>query len=325
MKKINQELKIIFIGTPEFGAIVLEGLVNGGYKPVLVISETDKPVGRKQTITPPPVKVIAQKYNIAVEQPKKIIDSKSQILDSKPDLIIAAAYGQVLPKDILKISKYGCLNIHPSLLPKYRGASPIQYTILNGDEETGVTIIKMTEKVDAGPIIANEKLKMKNEKLTYGELHNKLAGLGVKLLIDIISDWINGKIEPKSQNESGTTYTKVLIKEDGKIDWNNPAEYIERQVRAFYPWPGTFTFWQVLKGKLLTIKILRAEVFKSPLGQTYQTGKVLVVPPNRAGVQCGKDFLLIEEMQLEGGKPMDSEEFLRGHPDFIGTILSQRG
>ena len=317
----NDKIKIVFMGTPEFSAIILKELCQSKYKPILVVTAPDKPVGRKQILTSPPVKVIAQKYEIPAAQPEKIASLKSEILNLKPDLIVVAAYGQILPKEILEIPKFGCLNVHPSLLPRWRGPSPIQYTILNGDEKTGITIILMDEKMDHGPILTNSKLQITNPKITYLELHNKLAEIGDKLLLETIPRWIKGEIKPEPQDESKTTYTKILTREDGEIDWKKSAEDLERQIRAFDPWPGSFTFWEIMKGKLLRIKIFKARVFTSPTGKTFSIGKVLVVPQNKAGVQCGKDFLLIEELQLEGQKPMESEKFLRGHPDFTHATL----
>ena len=309
------------MGTPEFSAIILKELCQSKYKPVLVVTAPDKPVGRKQILTPPPVKVIAQRYEIPILQPGKIQEVIAEIRATNPGLVVVAAYGQILPKEILDIPKYGCLNVHPSLLPKWRGPSPIQYTILNGDEKTGVTIILMDEKMDHGPILTNSKLQITNPKITYLELHNKLAEIGAGLLLETIPKWIKGEIKPEPQDESKTTYTKILTREDGEIDWKKSAEDLERQIRAFDPWPGSFTFWEIMKGKLLRIKIFKARVFTSPTGKTFSIGKVLVVPQNKAGVQCGKDFLLIEELQLEGQKPMESEKFLRGHPDFTHATL----
>jgi len=326
----NNKIKIVFMGTPEFGAIILDGLTNGGYKPFLVVTAPDKSVGRKQIktgeVTPPPVKVIAQKYNIPVIQPEILANSKSEILNSKPDLIVVAAYGQILPKEILEIPKYDCLNVHPSLLPKYRGASPIQYAILNGDKKTGVTIILMDEKMDHGPIL-NQRAILIEEKETAATLHDKLAELGTNLLGETISKWIRGMIKPQPQDDTKATFTKILTREDGKINWKKTAEVLEREIRAYLPWPGSYTFW-AKAGKLVQIKILKTRVLKSQGGISYPVGKTLVVPQNELGVQCGKgfsmgvgDFLVIERLQMEGGKEMGSEEFLRGHPDFIGTIL----
>lgn len=291
-------MKIVFIGTPKFGAIILEGLVKNNLKPYLVITSTDKPVGRKQILTPSPVKVIAQKYNIPIAHQLK------EIKKIKPDLIIVAAFSQILPKEILKIPKYGSLNVHPSLLPKYRGPSPIQATILNGDKKTGVTIILMDEKIDHGKIISNFQFLISNEKITYEDLSKKLAEIGANLLIETIPKWIKGEIEAKDQDDSKATYTKIIKREDGKIDWSMSAEEIERQIRAFYPWPGSFTFWKK-KGKKLIIKILEAE-------EVVET-----LPKNKFAIKCGKGYLLIKKLQPEGKKPMKADDFLRGNKKFI--------
>lgn len=289
MKEVKP--KIIFLGTPEFGAIILEGLVKNNYKPVLVITSPDKPVGRKQILTPSAVKIVAQKYNLPLayqpEETKKI----------KPDLIVCAAYGQILSKEVLEIPKYGCLNVHPSLLPKYRGPSPIQTAILNNDKETGVTIFLMDEKIDHGKIVASSKYQIANN-VYYQKLEKELAELAIKLLIETIPKWVNNEITPQPQDDSKATYTKTLKKGDGRIDWKKSAEEIERQIRAFSLWPGSFTFWQ---GK--RIKILEAEAVKTPL-------------ENKLAIKCGKGYLIIKKLQPEGKKPMSSDDFLRGHHDF---------
>lgn len=314
-------LKIIFLGTPEFGAIILDGLVNSGYKPALVVTETDKPVGRKQIITPPLVKVAALRYNLKIVQPDKILNLKSEILNLKPDLGVVAAYGQIIPKEILDIPKYGFLNVHPSLLPKYRGPSPIQYAILNGEEKTGVTIMQIAEKVDSGPIVAQEEITIEKE-YTYETLHNKLAVLGVKLLVDNIYKYINKEIKPMAQDDSKATYTKILKKENGKIDWQKPAEEIKNQITAFGREPGTYTECGENKFGIKTIKISKASVQEqtknSPKGVP---GKTYLATNEKIAVQTGKDFLIIEEIQPESGKRMPAKEFLLGRPDFIGTIL----
>jgi len=310
-------MKIVFMGTPEFGAIILEGLVKDDYKPALVITEPDKPVGRKQIITPPPVKVTARKNNIEILQPVKILDSKFYILDSKPDLIIVAAYGQILPKDILEIPKYGCLNVHPSLLPRWRGPSPIQFAILNGDEETGVTIMKITEKMDAGPVLTNSKLPILNSSITYEELHNKLAKEGAKLLLETIPKWLKGEIKPAAQDESKVTFSKILTRKDGEIDWQKPAEEIERQVRAFSFWPGTSA---LLDAK--NLKIIKTSVMEQTKNGPFGTpGKTFLAPDDKIAVQTGKGFLIIERLQLEGKNPVSTADFLKGYKDFIGKIL----
>ena len=307
------------MGTPKFGAIILEKLADSRYKPILVVTETDKPVGRKKVLTPPPVKVVAEKYEIPVLQPEKIRNSESEIRNLELDLIIVAAYGKILPEEILEIPKYGCLNVHPSLLPRWRGPSPVQFAILNGDTDSGVTIMKIAEKVDAGPVLIQRKLKLEGNE-TYDVLHDKLGEMGGDLLIEIIPEWITGKIDPQLQDESRTTYTRILKKEDGKIDWEKSAEEIERQIRAFNLWPGIFTFWEK-SGKLIRIKILKARVLNRANSKTYPIGKTLVAGQNELCVQTGKGFLIIERLQLEGKKETDSEDLLRGYSDFIGTIL----
>lgn len=313
--------KIIFVGTPEFGAIILEELARSDFKPILTITVPDKPVGRKKILTPTPVKIIAQKYNIPLEQPERIRNLKLEISNLKPDLGIVAAYGSLIPKDMLDIPKYGFINVHPSLLPKYRGPSPIQTAILNGDKETGVSIILMTEKMDAGPIVI-VKRKTKSEKYTYNELLKELAKLGTELLLETTPKWIRGEIKPVPQDELMATYTKILKKEDGLLDWQKTADELERQVRAFNPWPGAYTFWQTKKKVFRRLKILKARVFKSPVEEKYPIGKVLVVPQNEIGIRCRKDFLAISLLQLEGGKEMTAEDFLRGYPDFTSANLN---
>lgn len=314
--------KIVFMGTPEFGAIILEQLINSGYKPILVVTAPDKPVGRKQILTPPPIKTSAQKYNISIAQPEKIKNLETEIKNLRPDLGIVAAYGQIIPENILDLPRFGFLNVHPSLLPKYRGASPVQYAILSGDKETGVTIMLLDKQMDHGSILAQEKTEIKPNETTK-ELRERLANLGAKLLAETIPDWVGGKIQSKPQNETEATYTKILKKKDGKINWGNSAESIERQVRALNPWPGAYTEAKI-NGNKKTLKILKAKVLKvaNPAAcPVCPVGKTLVAPQNELCVQTGQGFLVIAELQLEGKRPMGSEEFLRGHEKFIGTIL----
>lgn len=281
-------MKIVFIGTPEFGAIILKRLAKH-YKPVLVITQPDKPGNRKQ-ITCSEVKKTAQEHNIPISYSLKDI--------KEPDLIILAAFSQILPKEILEMPKYGSLNVHPSLLPKYRGASPIQQTILNNDKETGVTVYLMDEKMDHGKIISFSKIPV--PKTTYQKLSQKLAELGADLLIETIPKWINKEIKAKPQNEAKASYTKLIKKQDAKIDWNKPANKIERQIRAFHPWPGAFTFFKK-QSKVIRTKILEADVSKDP---------------EQLSVKCKKDYLIIKKLQPEGKKPITGKEFLRGYNGF---------
>jgi methionyl-tRNA formyltransferase len=292
MKIENLKLKIIFMGTPDFAIPILEAITHCSLFTVCcVITTPDKPVGRQQKITPPPVKKLALKYKIPVLQPEKISQARDQITDYQPDLIVVAAYGQILPKEILNIPKYGCINVHASLLPKYRGSSPIQFAILNDEKTTGVTIMIMDEKMDHGPILAQEKIAIQPNE-TAQTLHDKLARLGADLLIKTIPQYIQGEIKPQPQDESKATYTKILTRQDGQIDWQKSAQEIERQIRALTPWPGT---WTIFNGKRL--KILKAKV---------------VNKKDEMAIQTGKGYLLLEMVQPEGKKPMKWEEFLRG-------------
>ena len=359
--------KLIFMGTPEFAVPILEKLINNGYKPVAVFCAPDKPVGRKQTLTPPPVKITAQKYNIPVYQPKDKIELASQLKTFAKgesasggigyQLIITAAYGLIFPKDILDTPQYGCINIHPSLLPKYRGPSPIQTAILNGDKETGVTIYKMDEQIDHGAIIAQEKILLnnvvaseapaspdesasrggkqsrdtaaihgiaaspaapRNDNLTTPELSQKLSDLGADLLLKTLPDWLAGKITPVPQDDSQATFTKIIAKEDGQIDWQKSAQEIERQIRAYTPWPGSYS--QIANGQSLIVKILEAEI--SDTGAGKRAGEIFLTANNDTAIQTGNGALIVKKLQLEGGKPLSSSDFLRGHKDIIGKILT---
>ena len=275
--------KIIFIGTSEFAVPALEKLIKNNYTLLAVVTALDKPVGRKQEITPPPVKKAALKYKLPILQPERISNIKSEISNLKPDLIIVAAYGQIIPKNILEIPKLGCLNLHPSLLPKYRGPSPIQTAIFNGEQETGITIMKMDEKIDHGPIIAQKKIIL-SDRENYQTLEKKLSQLAANFLIEILPQYLQNKIKPQKQEHGQATYTKILSRDDGKIDWNKSAPEIERMVRAFHPWPGTWTEFNGQRVKILKVKIVDQK-------------------------------LILELIQPAGKKPMTGQEFFRGHPD----------
>lgn len=330
---MTQSLKIIFMGTPEFGATVLENLAKTSFKPVLVVTSPDKPRGREQALIPSPTKLVAQKHNIPVVQPEKTREIVSKLKEIKPDLIVVAAFGKILPKEILDIPQSGSLNVHPSFLPKYRGPSPIQSAILDGEEKTGVTIILMDEKMDHGPIIKQQVVRLAGDE-TFESLSKKLAETGSTLLLNTIPFWLKEMITPEPQDERDATYTKIFSKEDGEINWRKSAKQIKRELRAFYPWPGSYTFWERKgrwgkRGQTIRIKIIKARVLESS-GILYPLGKTVATEDKKFYIQCGGipsgtpgDFLLVEELQLEGGKSISSQEFLRGYPDFIGTILKR--
>jgi len=316
MKETNP--KIIFLGTPDFGAVILEGLIKAGYSPVLIITQKDKPKGRKQIVSPPPVKLIAQKNNIEILQPDNIKSCLKRIKETKPDLIISAAFGQLIPKEIIEAPKYKSLNVHPSFLPKYRGPSPIQQAILDGEKETGVSIILMDEQLDHGPIVAQSK-PIEIDNLTSQELTTILAEATIELLIETVPKWIKGEISPQPQGDDRATYTETLTKEKGKINWQKPAIEIERQIRAFTPWPGSYSYLEK-GGKEIQIKIIKAKILEKKEAE-YEPGQTLIVSKKDLGIQTGKDILIVESIQIQGGKEMSSQDFLRGHVDFIGKTL----
>ncbi|MBI4779278.1 methionyl-tRNA formyltransferase [Candidatus Falkowbacteria bacterium] len=308
------KIKTIFIGTAEFGLPAFKALINDSdFEIVLTITQPDKPIGRKQTIASSPIKIAAEKNNITVLQPEYILGIKEKISRLLPDLIIVAAYAQIIPEEILNLPKYGCLNLHASLLPKYRGAAIIQAAILNGDDKTGLTVIKMDKGLDTGPILAQTTVNINNED-TAGTLYNKLAEASAGFLIDTIKKYLAGKIAPKEQNSSQASYAKELTKSDGLIDWPKPALNLEKFIRAMNPWPMAWTWWE---GK--QVKIIRAQSQIIEIN-SYRPGKTFKYN-NGLAVQCGKDALIIKDLQLEGKNALTSEEFLRGHENFIGSIL----
>ena len=303
-------MKIIFIGTGKFGAQILEKLANSQFKPDFLICPPDKPVGRKQMLTPCAAKLAAQKYNLEIAEMNGLKSKAEFFQNLKPDIVIAADTNFILPKQILEIPPYGCLNVHPSILPKYRGPAPIQATILNGDEETGVTIIKMDEKIDHGPIIKKKKLKIKNKKFTFESLRDALADLGAELLTDTIPQWIKGQIAPIKQDDKKASYTKILKRQDGLINWQRSAIQIERQIRAFNPWPGTFSFFEH-KGTKKRLKVIEAKAIKWQQ-QSNQAGKMAIV--------CAQDALILEKVQPEGKKIMSGKAFLNGYREVSQLI-----
>lgn len=359
----GKDIRIIFWGTPEFAIPPFKALLKGGYSVIAVVTNPDEPVGRKQILTHPPVKVVAQKYNLSILQPK-ILKANDFFLKEfrglAPHICIVAAYGKIIPKEILEIPPLGFLNIHPSLLPRWRGPSPIQYTILNGDTEAGVTIIKMDELMDHGPIVAMSKVKFQVSDVSYKKLHDELAKLGGELLIDTLPKWIRGEITPVPQDDSKATYSKILKKDDGRINWRKPAEEIERMIRAFSPWPGTWTLWPssnvcapprllqhnyaesasrpapvfgeatidsrkeivvpVCENKIYRIRVEEADVVDleflhgSP-GYVWQTDE------HKLLVKTGRRSIGIKKLTLEGKKSVSAEEFLRGHPQIIGSTF----
>jgi len=317
MNQKNKKTKIIFIGTAEFGLPAFLALTkdsDSDFEIVLVITQPDKPIGRKQIITSSPIKIAAEKKNITVLQPEHIIDIREKISLLKPDLIVVAAYAQLIPEEILNLPKYGCLNLHASLLPKYRGAAIIQAAILNGDVETGLTVIKMDKGLDTGAILAQATINI-NDEDTAGTLYNKLSEASADFLIETIKKYLTGKITPEKQNSNQANYVKVLTKSDGLINWLKPASYLEKFIRAMNPWPVAWTWWNGQQVKIISAQKQLIEINSYKPGKTFKYNAGLAV-------QCGQNALIIKSLQLEGKNALTSEEFLRGHKDFMGSILS---
>lgn len=312
--------RIIFFGTSAFAIPVLETLVKEKYRVVAVITTPDEPTGRKQILTPPPIKLAAQRLGLPVLQPLNLKDPdflKVINYELKVDLGIVAAYGKIIPSELINSLEHGIINIHPSLLPKYRGPSPIQSAILNGEQETGVTIIKIDQQVDHGPILAqSEKWKTQNKK--YKELHDELAVLGAELLIKTLPDYLAGKIKLVEQDYSQVTFTKIIKKEDGRINWHQEAQQIYNQFRAFHVWPEICTTWKDKILKVTDCQVSENQPYhgheKIYIGVVYEENGMIYVP-------CGKGHIEIQRVQLEGGKEMPINDFLSGHRDFIGSLL----
>ena len=315
-------MKIVFMGTPDFAVTTLQALIESGHEVIAAVSQPDKPFGRKAELRPTPVKAAAEVAGIPVLQPRRLRDPEftEKLEQLAPDVIVVAAYGKIIPKFILELPRYGCVNVHASLLPKYRGAAPIQWAILDGEPETGVSIMQMNEGLDEGDILNISRVAISDTE-TGGSLFNKLAAEGGRLLVETLQLLEEGKIRPEKQPaDSPTPYARMIVKEDGLIDWKRSAAEIERQVRGLDPWPGAYTR---LDGKMF--KILRSHVLAE--GETnvsgydkmnqnenvLAVGSVLAAGKEGIDVCTGDGILRVTEVQLEGKKRMAAADFLRGH------------
>ncbi len=292
----------------------LEALVHGGYEVVAVITTPNTPVGRKQTLTPSPVKLAAQKLGLKVLQPenlKEVSQVASYKLEASVGVVVS--YGKIIPQTVIDLFPLGLLNIHASLLPKYRGPSPIQHALLSGDSETGVTIIKIDEKIDHGPILKKVTFRHPVSE-SYEKVEDSLAKLGADLLIKTLPDYLAGKIKPQPQDDSQATFTKIITKEDGKIDWHKEAKEIYNQFRAFHKWPGIWTEWRNKTLKIIDCRVRQG----APVSDrgALSTG-MLFQENNQIFVPCAKGHLEIFGLQLEGGKVLTSKEFINGYGRFL--------
>ncbi|MDQ0215075.1 methionyl-tRNA formyltransferase [Oikeobacillus pervagus] len=300
-------IKIVFMGTPDFSVPILQTLVQDGYEVQAVVTQPDRPVGRKRILTPPPVKVEAVKQNIPVLQPEKMKGSEEmqQIIDLKPDLIVTAAYGQILPKALLDSPKLGCINVHASLLPELRGGAPIHYAILQGKKKTGVTIMYMVEKLDAGDMISQIEVPIE-EQDHVGILHDKLSEAGAKLLSETLPKLINGETTPTPQDEKAATFAFNIKREEEKIDWSRTGEEIYNHIRGLHPWPVAYT---TLDGKVMKIWWGEKMVAK----ENPSPGEIIAIEKDGLIVSTGNQTSIkVTELQLAGKKRMKAEQYLRG-------------
>ncbi|MBE4908778.1 methionyl-tRNA formyltransferase [Bacillus luteolus] len=309
--------KIIFMGTPDFSVPVLRQLIDDGYEVVAVVTQPDRPVGRKRILTPPPVKVEAEKHGIPVLQPNKIREAEEikKVLDYKPDLIVTAAFGQILPNEILNTPKYGCINVHASLLPELRGGAPIHYSIIQGKEKTGITIMYMVEKLDAGDILTQVEVPIE-EKDTVGSLHDKLSVAGSKLLSETIPLLLANKITPIKQDDEKATFAYNIKREQEKIDWNKTGIDIYNHIRGLNPWPVAYT---TFRGDV--IKVWAGEKVEYNKEQ-FSPGSIVGLDDDGFVVSTGSEIgIKITELQPAGKKRMPTKQFLRGNQLEIGEKL----
>jgi methionyl-tRNA formyltransferase len=310
--------RVIFMGTPEFALPSLAALLEANYEVVAVVTQPDAPVGRGQQVRPSPVKQFAQQRGLNVLQPASLKPPEvvAQLRALAPDVIVVAAFGQILRQDVLDLPRHGCVNVHASLLPRWRGAAPVSAAIAAGDAHTGVTIMLMEAGLDAGPILAQRETPIGPDE-TAGALSARLATLGAALLVETLPRWLAGEIVPQRQDESQVTFAPRLKKEDGRIDWSQPAHVIERHVRAMTPWPGAYTSWQGRQ-----FKVLRAALDNACSDGAQQAGTV-IVRDGSVYVRCGDSLLRLISVQLEGRQATDAGAFLRGHPAFAGSVLGE--
>ena len=301
-------MKVVFMGTPDFAVGTLEALIEAGHEVIGVVTQPDKPKGRGKTLMATPVKEVALKHQIPVYQPKKVREAgfTETLGRLAPDVIVVAAFGQIITKEILDIPRFGCINVHASLLPAYRGAAPIQWAVINGEKESGVTIMQMDEGLDTGDMIDKVVVPLAEDE-TGGSLFDKLSQAGARLCVKVLKDLEEGNaVREKQPEESTTPYASMISKKMGEIDWNRSAKSIEQLIRGLDPWPSAYT---KLQGK--TLKLWKAEAQKENVPEGVP-GEVIKVERDTFCIQTGDGILKIEEVQLEGKKRMDTAAFLRG-------------
>ena len=310
-------MRIIFMGTPDFSVGTLEALVEAGHEVCLVVTQPDKPKGRGKEMQYTPVKEAALKYGIEVYQPRRIREAEcvEKLRQYNADIMVVIAFGQIIPKEILEMVPYGCVNVHASLLPKYRGAAPIQWSIIDGEAVTGVTTMQMDEGLDTGDMLLKTEVPITAEE-TGESLHDKLAKAGAALCVETLAKLQEGSIVPEKQGESPTAYAKMLDKKLGNIDWTKSAVEIERLVRGLNSWPSAYTYWTKK-----VVKIWKASVTDE--NSNEQVGTVVKVEKDGFYVQTGNGLLKVLELQIPGKKRMDAGAFLRGYTIEPGEVFHQ--
>jgi methionyl-tRNA formyltransferase len=309
-----RELRTVFMGTPEFALGSLSALIELGVDLRAVFTQPDRPSGRGQKLTAPPVKELALQHGLPVYQPLKLRDPAvvAQLRELAPDLIVVVAFGQILPQSVLDIPRHGCINVHASLLPRYRGAAPINKAIIDGEQVTGVTTMLMEAGLDTGPMLVKHATPIGAEE-TAGELHDRLALLGRQTLQETLARLCAGTLQAEPQDDSQSTYAPMLKKEHGRIDWSRSAREIHNLVRGLDPWPGAYTG---LQGEVLRIAATR------PLTETAgQAGAVIAADAQGVVIGCGQGSLLVQQLQLPGKRRLAAADFLRGRPLPPGTLL----
>lgn len=312
-------MKIVYMGTPDFAVAALVALIDNGHDVEAVITQPDKAKGRSKALVPTPVKEKAMEYNIPVYQPEKVRDDETVNMLKKlaPDAIVVAAYGQILPESILNIPKYGCINIHASLLPKYRGAAPIEWSIINGETETGVTTMYMEKGLDTGDMIEKTVVPIEPDD-TGSSLHDKLAAAGAKLIISTLDALQQGTATRTKQDDSLSCYASMLTKELGNVDFSKSASEIERLIRGLIPWPCAYT---KIEGK--NVKLYKAQLRQMDVS-SYKAGEVIEITKKSFTIACGRDALTIKNLQPEGKKPMDAASYLNGNKLAVGTVVGSQ-
>ena len=314
-------MRVVFLGTGDIGVASLKALATTGFHEVqAVFTQPDRPAGRDLKLRPPPVKVAARELDLPVFQPEKIRapEALAELVTLKPDVIVVAAYGQILPKAVLSLSPFGCINIHASLLPRYRGASPIHAAILGGDSQTGVTIMQVDEGLDTGDILFKVATPIGPDD-TAGSLHDRLAQLAPNALLACLDLLGRGAVSREKQDSALATYAPKLTRKDGEIAWNKPAEEIERRIRAMTPWPGAYTFVTLGDTRAL-LKIHRAKIWE---GSGEPAGTVVSADDGGILVAAAKGGIALKDIQIAGGKRLPAAEFLRGHPIALGAQLGK--